>query len=134
MLTALDSNVLIDVIVDDPHFANGSEAALREASLTGSLIISECVLAELVPVLPQPQLTQLLADWNIQFSASTQESALLAGNMFARYFERRKPREAVRVVADFLIGAHALNGADRLLTRDRGFYRDYFTSLEVMTP
>ncbi|MBA3393303.1 MAG: type II toxin-antitoxin system VapC family toxin [Deltaproteobacteria bacterium] len=132
MRTALDSSVLLDVIVDDPKFASGSERALRTASVEGGLVIGECVLAEIRPALSEAELEELLADWNIDFVASSKASSLVAGAMFERYLRRR--RRAERVLPDFLIGAHALHNADRLLARDRGYYRDYFKGLVLLEP
>jgi len=53
--------------------------------------------------------------------------------MFASYLRRRRAGPT-RIVADFLIGAHAALSADRLLARDRGYYRDYFKGLVVLPP
>jgi predicted nucleic acid-binding protein len=53
--------------------------------------------------------------------------------MFQVYLRRRRAVSR-RVVADFLIGAHALVTCDRLLARDRGYYRDYFAGLRIIEP
>jgi len=132
MRTALDSSVLLDVIVDDPAWATRSGLALSEAMQAGSLIIGETVLAEVVPALGAGLVGEFLADWQIGFVASSPESAQMAGAMFAKYLQRAgSPR---RVVPDFLVGAHAFCHADRLLARDRGYYRDYFHGLKVIEP
>ncbi len=130
MISALDSSVILDVLVDGPH-ADQSEAALRKALTEGKLIIGECVLAEIAPAFKDENvLAQFLADWQIEFVPSSRESAMLAGRNFARYLARGG--RAGRIVADFLIGAHATLHADRLLARDRGYLRDYFSRLSVL--
>lgn len=134
MRTAVDTSVLLDVVVDDPHFAERSEAALRQASRKGPLVIGGCVLAEIRPAFAPGDIDDFLADWQIEFIASTRESALEAGEMFERYLERRHAPGSGRVVADFLVGAHAVAAADQLLARDRGYYRDYFEKLRLVEP
>jgi hypothetical protein len=49
MISALDSSVILDVVTDDPSFADASEALLRRASAEGQLVAGECVLAEIRP-------------------------------------------------------------------------------------
>lgn len=134
MRTAVDSSVLLDVVVNDPRFSPASEAALRAAMALGVLVLGECVLAEIRPAFRAGDIEQFLEDWMIEFTPSSQESALLAGEMFARYLSRRPRGKASRVVPDFLIGAHASTHADRLLARDRGYYRDYFKDLVLVEP
>ena len=130
MITAIDSSVLLDVLCDDPAHADSSEKILRKAMAEGRLIICECVLAEIRPALSESDLREFLDEWRIDFIPSTRETALLAGGHFARYLGRGG--KGGRVLPDFLIGAQAHLLADRLLARDRGYFRDYFKELRLM--
>jgi hypothetical protein len=124
--------VILDVITDDPHWALASEKALKESYALGSLIIGECVLAEITPAFSPGDLDSFLRDWKIQFLPSTRESAEQAGAMYCEYLKRG--RSMKRVLPDFLIGSHALHHTGRLLARDRGYYRDYFSKLKIIEP
>jgi predicted nucleic acid-binding protein len=130
--TAIDSSVILDVITQDPQWAESSAASIRQAMRSGSLILGECVLAEITPVFKNKDLRTFLSDWGITFVPSSIESSHLAGTMYLQYLNRKGTSR--RVLPDFLIGAHARCHADRLLARDRGYYRDYFTDLLVIEP
>ena len=132
MVTAVDTSVLLDVLLNDPQHAARSIAALRQALAEGSLVLCETALAEIVPTLPAADVPQFLSDWNLAFVPSSPSRALLAGEMFRAYLERGGRRG--RVVPDFLIAAHAQTNAQRLLARDRGYYRDYFKQLPLWDP
>jgi hypothetical protein len=132
MVTAIDSSVLLDVLLNDPGHAPASIAALHRAAAEGSLALCDAALAEIVPVLAAGDLHQFLADWKLTFLPSTRQVAILAGEMFRAYLDRGGRRG--RVVPDFLIGAHAEQLADRPLARDRGYYRDYFKELDIWDP
>jgi predicted nucleic acid-binding protein len=75
---------------------------------------------------------EFLRDWELRFVPSSRESALLAGEIFAAYVQRIRRKGGI--IADFLIGAHAKVHADRLLARDRGYLRDYSSSLRLLIP
>ena len=133
MITAVDTSVILDVLVDDPHYAAASETALRKARAEGKLVVCECVVAEIVPALTAPTaMEELLRDWALEYEPLTKEAAIAAGENFARYLKRGG--QAKRVLPDFLIGAHAEKASDRLLARDRGYLRDYFSSLTLWDP
>ena len=131
MISALDSSIILDVLTADLRFADSSEALLRRAVTQGKLVIGECVLAEIAPAFKDEEmLEEFLAEWQIEFIPSSRDSAILAGHCFARYLSRGGRKG--RMVADFLIGAHAMLHADRLLARDRGYLRGYFSRLTVL--
>jgi predicted nucleic acid-binding protein len=131
--TALDSSVILDVVLNDPTFADASERAIRRAAGEGSLAVCETVLAEVRPAFAAGDLEQFLTDLEISFVPSTKASSVLAGEMFGVYLKRRHAGRR-RVVADFLIGAHAMVCADRLLARDLGYFRGYFKNLKLLEP
>jgi len=132
--TALDSSVLLDVLGADPAFGAKSRQALRSAYDAGALLACDVVWAEVRAHFPTPEaFREAFALLGIQFDPISSQAAEMAGSLW-RESRRgaRAPRQ--RVIADFLIGAHALLQADALLTRDRGFYRTYFRELRLIDP
>ena len=77
-------------------------------------------------------MVDVLSRIGIEYSAMTLEAALDAAACWYAFSKNYKARD--RIVAEFLIGGHALILSDRLLTRDRGFYRGYFKRLKVISP
>lgn len=132
-MIAADSSVLIDLISGQGHDADTAAASLRQALHIGPVVLCEVALAELCTALKGgSQVLEVLEDIGIGYSAMEPKSALRAGEMQRRYRQRGGLRS--RTVADFLIGAHAMMQCDALLTRDAGFYRDYFKGLRVIVP
>ena len=133
MITAVDTNVLLDVFGADPKFGPASAAALRDCLREGALVASEVVWAETTTVFGNPgRFRDAMLKLPAVFSPMTEEAATKAAQAWRRYRAGGGRRD--RIAADFLIGAHALVTADRLLTRDRGFYRRYFSGLRVVDP
>jgi predicted nucleic acid-binding protein len=133
VITAVDSSVLLDVFGADPKFGPSSAAALRSCLSEGRVIACEVVWAETGACFPgAAEADAALRGLRIDFSALDTPAALAAGTSWRAYRKAGGSRE--RVIADFLIGAHALSHADRLLTRDRGFYRRYFKKLSIVDP
>lgn len=133
MITAIDTNILHDILTGDPKFGSRSADALRGCLGEGAVVACEIVWTETAAFFPKPDLVvEMMRELNIDFSDVTLDTALEAGRIWRAYRSRGGRRE--RVAADFLIGAHATLQADRLLTRDRGFYRSYFSKLRLVDP
>ena len=132
MITALDSSVLLDVLVSGSPNAARSYQALHEARGAGRVVACPVVWAEVSAVFELPSEMDMLTEAGIEFDPFDRGISETAGCLWRAY--RRKGGKRKRLIADFLIAAHALARADVLLSRDRGFARRYFSRLKLITP
>jgi predicted nucleic acid-binding protein len=131
-MVSVDSSVLIELLAGAEH-ADAAEAALRDALARGPVAVCDVVVAEVCSSLKHgDQALQVLEEMGIRYSTVEQKSAVRAGEMQRRYRARGGGRQ--RTVPDFIVGAHALLQCDGLITRDAGFFRDYFKGLRVIVP
>ena len=129
MITAVDTDVLLDIFVPDDRHGPKSREWLAAAYDSGAVIVCDIVYAELVPAFrDRAMLDGALREINATLSPIDTSIAYEAGLRWKRYRRAGGPRE--RIIADFLIGAHAVTAADAFLTRDRGFYATYFPELK----
>lgn len=132
-MIALDSSTLLDVLIGDPVHAESSEICIGEALAREDVVVCDAVVAEVQAMLDTSvSLMDTLASLGIRYEPTHEAAAMRAGHMNRRFRTRGGKRE--RVVADFLIGAHALLQCDGLITRDAGFYQDYFKGLKLIVP
>ena len=128
MITAVDTNVLLDVLLPDDVHGPQSREWLSLAYEQGELVVCDIVYAEMAPRFnTQRELEEALTTIGAQVTAIDTAIAWEAGTRWGRYRRAGGPRQ--RILADFLIGAHATVTADALLTRDEGFYSSYFPEL-----
>ena len=154
MISSVDTNILLDILLPDTRFLDSSKELLKRAMLGGKVIISEVVYAELCAQFSdKPALDAFLEDIDIAIQNSDQTALWRASRAWLSYVRSRGNelecpgcghRGVVKcqqcgeiisgrqhIVSDFLIGGHALSSADTLLTRDRGFYKTYFKELNL---
>ncbi|MDX8527182.1 type II toxin-antitoxin system VapC family toxin [Mesorhizobium sp. MSK_1335] len=132
-MTLVDTNVLLDLVTDDPNWADWSVGQLEAASLNGQLLINDAVYAELaVRYARIEDLDAFLDAAGLEMAPMPRAALFLAGKVFTQY--RRSGGHKTGVLPDFFIGAHAAVGRLPLLTRDAGRYRTYFPSLKLITP
>jgi predicted nucleic acid-binding protein len=131
--TLVDSNVILDIVTEDPEWMDWSAAALAAQANTSALAINPIIYAEvaarfariedLETALPRPHYERRPLPW---------EAAYLAGQCFVKYRRRGGARRSP--LPDFYIGAHAAVEDLTLLTRDPRRYRTYFPRLRVVAP
>ncbi|PWJ90130.1 MULTISPECIES: type II toxin-antitoxin system VapC family toxin [Mesorhizobium] len=132
-MTFVDTNVLLDLVTDDPNWADWSVAQLEAASLDGPLLVNDAVYAELaVRYIRIEDLEAFLDAAGLEMAPMPRAALFLAGKVFTQY--RRSGGSRTGVLPDFFIGAHAAVARLPLLTRDVGRYRSYFPSLRLITP
>lgn len=133
MIHAFDTNILFDIFLPDPEFGPASREFLTGLGRENKCVVCDVVYAELAAVFPSRHvLDDALETLRVTFVPLHQDAAHAAGTAWKKY--RAAGGSRVRVVADFLIGAHAMLQADSLCTRDRGFYQRYFPKLKVIEP
>lgn len=132
-MTLIDTNVLLDLVTDDPHWADWSIAQLEAASLEGPLMINDVVYAELAVRYDRIEdIDAFLDQAGLEMTPMPRAALFLAGKVFTKY--RRAGGSRTGVLPDFFIGAHAAVSQLPLLTRDIGRYRSYFPSLKLIAP
>lgn len=130
MITFVDTNVLLDVFLPDPEWGSKSKENLEIAFNQGALIVNEIIYSELSTQFPDKEmLDDALRQLSIRIVSLDLEVAYHAGKKWQQY--RKTGSKRNRVLADFLIGSHAAMRSEKLLTRDRGFYKKYFKELDI---
>jgi len=133
MITAIDANVLLDVLIPNDEFFGRSLRAVDEASSQGSLVICDLVYAELcIHFESQDECDEFLGTTEIRVEPLGRAAHFMASRIWREDRLQGGPRS--RILADFLVGAHAQTQANRLLSRDRGFYGKLFPTLQVIDP
>ncbi len=131
--TLVDSNILLDILTEDPVWQDWSSTTLAEAAETGPLYINPVIYSEvsirfttieaLEDALPQEDYRRQPIPWT---------AAFLAGKAFLNY--RRNQGTKSTALPDFFIGAHAAIAELQLLTRDVSRYRTYFPTVSLIAP
>ena len=133
MSTMVDTNVLLDVATNDPHWANWSIQQLDAAALEGPLIINDAVYAELSVRFARVEDVDGFVDAaGLTHEAPPRAALFLAAKAFQKY--RAAGGARTGVLPDFFIGAHAAIVGLKLLTRDARRYRRYFPKLQLIAP
>lgn len=129
----VDTNVLVDVLEDDPQWADWSIGQLRAQSKIHRLAINPIIYSELSLTFSTVEaLDETIADLGLFMIEVPRPALFLAGKAFVRY--RRQGGTKGNVLGDFFIGAHAAVSGYALLTRDTRRYSSYFTDVKLIAP
>ena len=132
-MTLVDTNVLLDLVTNDPNWADWSEAQLDQASLAGPIAINDVIYAEMSGRFDQIELLdRMLEEMAIEVVRTPRPALFLAGKALRRY--RASGGVRTGVLTDFFIGAHAAVDGWSLLTRDARRYRGYFPTVSLIAP
>jgi len=129
----VDSNIILDVFLDDPNWADWSESILEKFSAITKLFINPIVYSEVsIGFKGIEELESVLNRAGFQMLQIPKEALFLAGKAFLQY---RKDRGTKRSpLPDFYIGAQAAVLDMDLITRDESRYRTYFPTVKLINP
>lgn len=129
----VDTNVLVDVLENEPEWADWSINQLRAQSKVHPLAINPVIYAELSLTFSTVEaLDETIENLGLAVMELPRPALFLAGKAFVRY--RRRGGKKNNVLADFFIGAHAAVLGCPVLTRDARRYQTYFPSVTLITP
>lgn len=129
----VDTNILIDVLENDPEWADWSIAQLQAQSRVHRLVINPVIYAELsLAFSTLESLDEAVQGMELGMVEIPRPALFLAGKAFLQY--RRKGGAKGSVLGDFFVGAHAAVSGLPLLTRDARRYRTYFPGVTVVSP
>jgi len=132
-LLLVDTNVLLDLVTDDPDWSEWSLARLEESALAGPILINDVVYAETSLRYERIEdLDAMIALAGIEMATTPRAALFLAGKAFKRY--RAAGGTRTGVLPDFFIGAHAAVEGLPLLTRDASRYRSYYPNIRLIAP
>lgn len=133
MITAVDTRVLFDVLLVDPKHGRPPPKRSGLACRWAALVVCDVVWAETAAVFDEEEnFVERMGRLAIRLMPSTMGALWLAGQRWRALRAGGGGRD--RVVADFMIAAHASKQCDRLLTRDRGFAQACFDGLVLIDP
>jgi predicted nucleic acid-binding protein len=129
----VDTNVLIDVLEDDPTWADWSVRQLRAQAQVHDLLINPVIYAELSLLFDSVAATdKVIDDMGLVLTEVPRAALFLAGRAHVKYRQGGGTRS--NVLADFFIGAHAAVSGCAILTRDDRRYRNYFPTVPLISP
>jgi len=129
----VDSNIILDILLDDPKWADWSEAALADASQNSTLYINQIIYAEVSIAFEKiEELESAIHNGGFQLLEIPKEALFLAGKAYLRYRRGRGTKRSP--LPDFYIGAQAAILGMDLITRDEGRYRTYFPTVRIICP
>jgi hypothetical protein len=132
-MVLVDTNVLLDVLQDDPQWAEWSVGQLRAQARVHDLAINPVIYTEIsLSFSTIEALDAVVARMTLEIQEIPKAALFLAGKAFAQY--RRRGGAKTQVLPDFFIGAHAAVNRWPLLTRDASRFRTYFPEMAVVAP
>jgi Predicted nucleic acid-binding protein, contains PIN domain len=132
-LILVDTNVLVDILEDDPKWAEWSLSQMYDQSKIHRPVINPIIYAELsLTFSTHEALDEEIGEMRLEIINIPRPALFLAGKAFAQY--RRRGGQKHNVLADFFICAHAAVSGFPILTRDSRRYRSYFPALKIISP
>lgn len=129
----VDSNIILDILLDDPNWADWSETVLADVSQSSTLYINQIIYTEVSIAFQKiEELESALNNGGFKLLEIPKEALFLAGKVYLRY--RRSMGTKQSPLPDFYIGAQAAVLGMDLITRDEGRYRTYFPTVRIMCP